>query len=116
MHREQAGGRTSPTRMEEVGQEENRTFSQPEASCCGEGWDIFGKLIVAPATGRFRPLCDAPVTVGRVVRSGQPVARIVNGGDEATVTSCWDGPIKGVLVLPEQPVRTGEGLFWLGGT
>ncbi len=72
------------------------------------------RVIVAPCSGRFRPLPPETFTTeGEWVEVGQAVGEVVNGDEVTTVRSAFSGWMMGMLGLPGQPVKTGEALFWL---
>ncbi|MQB00127.1 MAG: hypothetical protein GEU78_07500 [Actinobacteria bacterium] len=74
------------------------------------------KLIVSPADGRFVPLPpEVFTTEGEWVEADQPVANVLNGGTPVVVHSHCRGWMMGMLVMPGQPVRRGEALFWVWG-
>ena len=79
--------------------------------------NIRERVIVAPCTGRFRPLPpEVFTTEGEWVEAGQAVAEVAVGGDVVTVSSPFRGWMMGMLALPGQPVREGEALFWISST
>jgi hypothetical protein len=62
----------------------------------------------APVTGRLAP----PVSrLGATVRSGQVIARVVNGARVVPVRSQVTGRIANVTPLPDDTVRAGQPLF-----
>ena len=72
------------------------------------------RVIVAPTSGRFRPLPPETFTSeGEWVEVGQAVGEVLNGSDVTIVRSAFSGWMMGMLALPGQPVKTGEALFWL---
>lgn len=72
------------------------------------------RLIVAPETGRFVPLPpEVFTTEGEWVEPGSVLALVRNGVQEYEVSSGWRGWVMGMLAIPGQPVRRGEGLFWV---
>lgn len=75
------------------------------------------RVIVAPRTGRFRPLPpEVFTTEGEWVEPGQAIAEIAVGDDNVTVTSPFSGWMMGMLALPGQPVHAGEALFWVSSS
>ena len=83
-------------------------FAAPEAPSIRE------RVIVAPCTGRFRPLPpEVFTTEGEWVEPGQAVAEIAVGANNVPVTSPWRGWMMGMLAIPGQPVRAGEALLWV---
>lgn len=72
------------------------------------------RLIVSPATGRFRALPPETVTAeGEWVEVGQRLAEVHNGPEILPVISNFRGWLMGMLALDGQPVNTGEALFWV---
>lgn len=72
------------------------------------------RLIVAPATGRFRALPPETITTeGEWVEVGQRLAEIHNGPQVVPVTSRFRGWLMGMLAMDGQPIRSGEALFWV---
>jgi biotin carboxyl carrier protein len=75
-------------------------------------------LVVAPSTGRFRPVADLAVgsagSPGAVVRSGQLLGHVTGGAGRADeVRSPWDARLCAPLVRAGQLVSRGQGLVWL---
>ena len=68
------------------------------------------RLVVAPGRGRFFPLTNAR---GQWVSAGQVIGEIRAGEGVAAVTSAFAGHLMGCLALANQPVNSGDPLFWL---
>jgi biotin carboxyl carrier protein len=80
----------------------------------GEEVPLRERLVVAPCPGRFRPLPPEIFTSeGEWVVADQTVAEIHTGREVVPVRSNFEGWMMGMLVVPGQPVFTGEGLFWI---
>jgi hypothetical protein len=72
------------------------------------------RLIVAPATGMFRPLTpDAGAAGGLALTTGDPIGVVERPADEVAVVSCHDGLLMGLLVLPGERVRECQPVAWL---
>ena len=75
------------------------------------------RVIVAPCSGRFRPLPpEVFTTEGEWVEPGQAIAEITSGSANVTVTSAFRGWMMGMLALPGQPVHEGQALFWVSSS
>jgi biotin carboxyl carrier protein len=80
----------------------------------GETLDVLERVVLAPATGTFRPHRPETVTTeGEIVRQGQVIATIAASGDEVPVTSAFTGFFMGLLALPDERVHEGEPVAWL---
>lgn len=85
-------------------------FSGPETEAISE------RLVVAPATGRFRALpSDDLVVSGEWVEPGTVLGVIEAHGTRVPVCSPFRGWVKGMLALENQPVKQGDALFWIRG-
>lgn len=72
------------------------------------------RVVVSPATGKFHPRPPETFTTeGEWVNEGQTVGDVNNGGDAIPVVSAFTGWMMGMLVIPGQPVRMGDPLFWI---
>jgi biotin carboxyl carrier protein len=95
----------------------HETVALSEFVAAPEVTNIRERLIVAPTTGRFRPLPpEVFTTEGEWVEPGQAIAEIAVGNDTVTVESPFRGWMMGMLALPGQPVRSGEALFWVSSS
>ena len=85
-----------------------------EQSDLSQSLPIRERVIVAPCSGRFRPLPPETFTTeGEWVEVGQAVGEVLTGDDVTTVRSAFSGWMMGMLALSGQPVKPGEALFWL---
>jgi biotin carboxyl carrier protein len=77
---------------------------------------ISERLVVAPATGRFRALpSDDLAVTGEWVEPGTVLGVIEAQGARVPVRSPFRGWVKGMLALQNQPVKQGDALFWIRG-
>jgi biotin carboxyl carrier protein len=75
------------------------------------------RLVVAPCSGRFMPLPpEVFSTEGEWVEPGTVLAQIHSGTQQTGVHSVFRGWVMGMLVVPGQPVRRGDALFWIRGS
>jgi len=86
-----------------------------EGSIHGENiLEIRERVVVAPCSGRFRPLPPQVFTTeGEWVEPGSVVAEVSSNGTSAPVVSAFRGWVMGMLALPDQPVNEGDALFWV---
>jgi biotin carboxyl carrier protein len=83
-------------------------FVAPETTVMRE------RVVVAPCSGRFRPLpSETFSTEGEWVEPGAVLAEIDNNGATTPVRSSFRGWVMGMLALEGQPVKAGEALFWI---
>ena len=72
------------------------------------------RLIVAPASGVFRPLPPETVTTeGEIVAEGQAVGVVSVSGDDVAVRSAFKGWMMGLLAVEGERVREGQPVAWL---
>ncbi|MDQ1403842.1 MAG: hypothetical protein QOG03_2158 [Actinomycetota bacterium] len=80
----------------------------------GEHLLVPERVILAPATGLFRPHPPATVTAeGEVVYEGQAVGVVEASGTPHDVTSPFAGFLMGILAHPGERVREGQPVAWL---
>ena len=80
----------------------------------GEHLVVPERLIVAPATGTFRPLPPETVTSeGEIVSEGQSIGSVESTGQATPVRSRFTGFLMGMLAQPGERVREGEAVAWL---
>ncbi len=85
--------------------------TEPASSVSGSLFDDL-VVIVAPSTGRFRPLADVDA-----VEAGALVGHVTGGRGRADeVRSPVRAVLRDLLVRPGQLVARGQGLAWLGRT
>ncbi len=88
-----------------------------EFEAASEVTHIRERVIVAPCTGRFRPLpAEVFTTEGEWVEAGQAVAEVAVAGNTVSVASPFRGWMMGMLALPGQPVHQGQALFWVSSS
>lgn len=76
--------------------------------------EVAEKLILAPSRGVIRVLDPKVVTAeGEIIEVGQPVAVIVNSGDEIEACSRFSGFLMEMLVQSGERVRPGQPIAWL---
>lgn len=79
-----------------------------------EAAPIRERVVVSPATGRFRPLPPEIFTCeGEWVEQDQTLAVIHTGRSQVPVTSPFTGWMMGMLAMHGQPVTAGDQLFWI---
>lgn len=71
------------------------------------------RVILAPALGVFRPVDDAPLPEGRVVRKGDVVGVVEVGGRTLPVRSAFTGRLLGMMAHPGERVRENQPVAWL---
>lgn len=72
------------------------------------------RVVIAPATGRFRPLPpDVFTSEGEWVSVGTALAEIHTGSQVVKVRSQFAGWVMGMLAIPGQPVTERDPLFWI---
>ena len=72
------------------------------------------RVVVSPCAGRFSPLPDDIfVAEGEWVEPGQTIAEIKTGSSRVQVRSPFKGWVMGMLAMADQPVHSGEALFWI---
>lgn len=86
-----------------------------EAPVLGEQLNVTERLVLAPATGRFRM---APAqhftTEGEYVLEGQVVGSIeTSAGEPTEVRTPFRGWVMGFLVGDGYPVHAGDAVLWL---
>ena len=76
--------------------------------------EVAEKLILSPSRGVVRVL-DPKVGTdqGEIVEVGQPIAVIVNSGDEIEACSRFSGFLMEMLVTSGERVRPGQPIAWL---
>jgi hypothetical protein len=80
----------------------------------GEHLEVPERVVVAPATGAFRPHEGSELAAGtRLVRRGQVIGTVVSCGHEVVVESMFTGHLMGVMAAPMERVREGQPLVWL---
>jgi len=80
----------------------------------GEVTTIDPRLVVAPATGRFRPHpVEGALGVGAVVSPGQTVGFVEGFKLQTPIVSRFSGAVGGMLALWGQPLRLGQPVAWL---
>ncbi len=75
--------------------------------------ELIERLIVAPASGVFRPRRLALAPAGETVTTGETLGAIERPGDEVDVVSAHPGLLMGLLVLPGERVRDHQPLAWV---
>ena len=84
------------------------------AALAGEHLSVAERLVVAPATGTFRPFPPETVTVeGEIVTEGQALGIVEGPGMAAPVRSAFRGFLMGMLAHPGERVREGQPVAWL---
>lgn len=72
------------------------------------------RVVVSPATGKFKPLPpEIFTTEGEWVQPGQILAQIHSGKSVVPVVCAFSGWMMGMLAVAGQPVDTGDQLFWV---
>ena len=79
----------------------------------GESLGVPERLIVAPASGRFRPLADASVPVGDALDEEQVIGFVDGVGHSTPVRSPFRGFLMGLLAHAGERVREGQPVAWL---
>ena len=83
----------------------------------GEQLDVLERVVVAPATGRFRLLPPQTITTeGEVVYRGQAIGLVEGPGGAVPVESAFTGFLMDVLAVNGERVREGEVVAWLRTT
>lgn len=80
----------------------------------GELLLVTERVIVAPATGTFRP--RKGVCLGMRVDIGDTIGEVRGPGTAIPVQSPFRGVIQGVLTLPRERLRRGQAVVWLRAT
>lgn len=85
-----------------------------EAALAGEHLDVPERIVVAPATGNFRPLPPETVTAeGEIVAEGQALGVMEGPGLSAPVRSPFRGFLMGMMAQPGERLRAGQPVAWL---
>lgn len=84
------------------------------------GFEMAERLIVAPATGPFRPADDFAATTPTLSIDPEDtrplpirVGELVGWAGEAEIRSPFAGDLQGIIVLPGERVVTGQPVAWL---
>lgn len=86
----------------------------PELALAGETLSVVERLVVAPATGTFRPLLPETVTAeGEIVHAGQAIGVVEGPGLSVPVRSAFRGFLMGMLAHPGERLREGQPVAWL---
>lgn len=70
-------------------------------------------VVVAPATGVFRPVNHDGWADGAVVQAGQAIGTVEAAGVATPVHSRFTGSLMGMLVHANERVREGQPVAWL---
>lgn len=80
----------------------------------GEQLDVAERVVVAPASGVFRPLPPETITAeGEIVEIDQSVGVVEASGDRLDVESRFRGFLMGMLAESGERVREGQAVAWL---
>jgi biotin carboxyl carrier protein len=80
----------------------------------GEGLTVPERVILAPASGRFRPVDgDHEATASPVVVQEQVIGFVEGIGDSTPVRSPFEGLLMGMLAHAGERVREGQPVAWL---
>ena len=80
----------------------------------GERLTIPERVIVAPASGRFRPADDtAPASEGGALDAEQVIGFVEGAGHSTPVRSPFQGFLMGLLAHAGERVREGQPVAWL---
>lgn len=81
----------------------------------GEALVLEERLVVAPCSGRFRPVStNGHNSEGEYVVEGQVVGQVLSSnGQEVPVRSSFDGWNMGYMLPEGAPVRDSEPVLWL---
>lgn len=79
----------------------------------GERLAVPERLIVAPASGRFRPVGEGDGTEAVVVDSDQVIGFVEGAGQSTPVCSPFRGFLMGLMAHAGERVREGQPVAWL---
>ena len=79
----------------------------------GETLGVPERVIVAPASGRFRPLAEDPVSDEHQLDEEQVIGFVDGVGHSTPVRSPFRGLLVGLLAHAGERVREGQPVAWL---
>ena len=79
----------------------------------GETLGVPERVIVAPASGRFRPLAEDPVSDEHQLDEEQVIGFVDGVGHSTPVPSPFRGLLVGLLAHAGERVREGQPVAWL---